>query len=300
LDAPVAASLLPDILRSFMGPVFPDIVSVTATGGNTVTIEFRQPSPFLMEALEVDIRKPGQTMVGTGAFMVEGNSTTDLRANNAYYLGPPAIDRITVANYPSVRSAWADLLRDRIDMLYEVGSDALDSMRNSNTVSLFTHTRHYQHALIFNTRSTALRSPAVRRALTLAIDRKTLVRNALRDHGIPSLGPVSPSYWALASDAPHFQYDPAGGAALLREANKKTPFRFTCLVSADSVAERIALDVKQQLAAIGVEMAVEEAPRDETFRRAAAGEYEAVITEVISGPTILRPYLVWHSQSPVN
>ena len=71
---------------------------------------------------------------------------THSSANASYYLGKPAIEHIDVTTYPSVRAAWAELLRDRIDMLWEVGPDALDSMTSSSSVSVFTYTRRYQYA----------------------------------------------------------------------------------------------------------------------------------------------------------
>ena len=80
------------------------------------------------------------------------------------------------------------MLRDRLDMLYEVGSEALDSMHNSSTISLFPYTRHYQHVIIFNPMAASLRAPAVRRALSFAIDRTALVRDAMRGHGVPLHG----------------------------------------------------------------------------------------------------------------
>jgi len=295
-DAVEAARILPDILRSFMGPVFDDVAGVKAGEANTITIELRRPSPFAMEALEASIRKPGGSTVGTGPFMVEGDSTTELHANNSYYLGPPAINRVTVANYPSVRTAWAEMLRDRLDMLWEVGIDALDSMKDSSTISLFTYTRHYQHIMVFNTSAPPLRSAAVRRALNLAIDRTGVVREALRGYGVPSTGPLNPRYWALAGKLVRPLFDPEQVAAAL----PKEAVRFTCLVAPDSVDERLALEVKRQLAAVGVEMTVQEAARDEIVRRGASRQYEAAITEVISGPTAFRPYLIWHSEGPLN
>jgi peptide/nickel transport system substrate-binding protein len=298
-DAGVAAALLPDIIRSYIGPLYEDIETITATSPSTLAIKFRRPSSFLTEAMEATIRKPGPAMVGTGPFMVEGNSTTELRANKEYYLGSPAIDRITVSNYPSLRAAWAELLRNRIDMLYEVGTEALDSMKNSSTVSLFTYTRHYQHVIIFNTRSAALKSVNVRRALNYGVDRQALIRNALREHGIVSTGPVSPRHWALAADSPHFNFDPQRAAVMLGSA-KGARLRFTCLVSSDTIAERIALDVKQQLAGIGVDMVFEEADRETIQRRAGQSDYEAAVIETISGPTLIRPYLIWHTAMPVN
>ena len=91
-----------------------------------------------------------------------------MRANDDYYLGKPAIDRIVVANYPSVRAAWAEMLRGQLDMLYEVGADALDSLEASSKISTFTFVRRYQYAVVLNNQSDAFRSKAVRRALNYA------------------------------------------------------------------------------------------------------------------------------------
>jgi peptide/nickel transport system substrate-binding protein len=298
--SPLDAKILSESLRSFMGNVFSDIDYVRASDTDSIEIGFKGAPPFLIEALEAPVQKPGTTVVATGPFMVAEN-TTELRANADYYQGRPVIDRVTVSNYPNARAAWAEMLRNRLDMLWEVGSDALDSMKNSKTVSLFTYTRHYQHVIVFNTNALALRSPDIRRALNFAVDRGAVVRSALRDRGVASSSPVAPRYWALPRDSQQFDFDPQRAAELLgRSRRKAVPLHFTCLVAPDSVGERIALEIKQQLAAVGVNMSVQEASRDEIVRRAGNREFEAAVIEMISGPTLLRPYLIWHSQGPLN
>jgi MarR-like DNA-binding transcriptional regulator SgrR of sgrS sRNA len=127
-----------------MGPVFSDVEHVRASGTDALEIGFRRASPFLLESLETQIQKPGGAGVGTGAFVATPNSTTEMRANADYYLGRPVVDTIHVESYPSVRTAWAEMLRGRIDFLWEVGADALDSMEKSSTVSVFTFTQRYQ------------------------------------------------------------------------------------------------------------------------------------------------------------
>jgi len=299
LDPATVADVLAGSMRSYMGPVFDDVEYVRASGADAIEVGFKDAAPFLLEALDAGVQKPGTPAVGTGPFMVPQNAT-ELRANADYYLGHPAIARITVSNYPNPRAAWAEMLRDRLDMLWEVGVDALDSMKNSSTISLFTYTRHYQHVIMFNTRAPTLRSPDIRRALSYAVDRSAVVREALRDYGVASSGPITPRYWALPRESPAFGFDPKRAADLLGGVNRKTAVHFTCLVSSDSVDERIVLELKRQLTAVGVDMAVEEASRDEIVRRAGKGEYEALITEPISGPTLFRTYLIWHSNSPIN
>jgi peptide/nickel transport system substrate-binding protein len=298
LDATTVASLLPAALRTSMGPMFSDVVSLRPTSPESIEITFREASPFLLESLEAPIQKPGPTLIGTGPFAVAPNSTTDLTAYSRYYLGPPAIGTVRVQTYPSIRTAWAEMLRDNLDMLWEVGPTALDSIQHSSNTSVFTFTRRYQHVIAFNPKAPALAAPEIRQALNFAIDRASIVRNALNDYGSASSGPIWPRHWAFRSDLPQFTYDPKRAAAIISRHSPR--LRFTCLVSPDSIDERIALEVKRQLGVVGVEMTVEEASREQIVERGTHGRFEAAVEEVISGPTLVRPYLMWHSNSSRN
>jgi len=64
----VAAALNKDLPR-FMGPAFEDISQIHALDDSSVRFELRRPSPFVIEALETPITKPGASGVGTGAFI---------------------------------------------------------------------------------------------------------------------------------------------------------------------------------------------------------------------------------------
>src|SRR5262249_61050284 len=87
-------------------------------------------------------------------------------------------------------------LRNELDMLWEVGPDALSSLEHSANVAVFTFTRRYQYVLGLNPSSGPLRAATVRRALNMAIDRTRLVASALNGHGVPSSSPIWPRYWA--------------------------------------------------------------------------------------------------------
>jgi peptide/nickel transport system substrate-binding protein len=305
LDAATLSALLPGVWQKTLGPVFADVEGIRESGTSSVEIEFRRPSPFLLEALDTIIQKPGKKVVGTGPYVAEPDSTTAMRANSSYYLGPPRIARIQVEQFPSVRAAWAEMLRDRIDMLWEVGTDALDSMKTSGATSVFTYTRRYQYVIVLNNKATLMKPREVRRALNEALDRDGLVRNALNGYGVASYGPVWPSHWALPSQPPKPIFNPKLSAATLAQAAQRghpssSRLRFTCLVPPDSVNERVALDVKRQLEAIDVDMEVEEVTQDQIVQRTGRADYEAALIELVSGPTLLRPYLLWHSDAPNN
>ncbi len=292
-DAEVVASVLPGALKSFLGPLVSMVESVKASGPGSVTIAFRERTPFLVESLEAPIQKPNG--IGTGAFKTASNSTTELVSHDEYYLGAPFLRRVHVETFPSIRTAWAEMLRDRIDMLYEVGPEALDSMQNSSRVALFTYTRPYQYVLVMNPKAPALTSPAIRRALSLAVDRNEIIRTALNGYGVASSGPVWPKHWAFNPALPKYEFDPAEAARGLGK-----PLKLACLLLTDSPFERIAITLKRQLAAVGVDLVPEEVNLEELSKRAGTGAYDTLLIELVSGQSLFRPYIVWQSQGPLN
>ena len=76
--------------------------------------------------------------------------------------------------------------------------------------------------------------------------------------------------------------------------------RFTCLVPADSVYERIALAVKRQLAAASVDMQVKEVTQDQLIQAMKRNDFEALLVDSVSGPSLFRSYQRWHSGSPFD
>jgi len=289
---PVTADALTPILRESlpraMGTAFEDVEEIVPAGDAELRFKLRRPAPLLIEALETSIQKPGKTRFGTGAFVPAGPA--ELRANADYYLGQPKVDRIVLTSYPTVRAAWAELLRGGLDMLYEVNVDALDSLQSSSNVEVFSFVRHYEYEIIFGP-GPAFQSPDLRRELNAAIDREALVRDGLNGHGLPSSGPVPPRHWALAGNAAKFTFDPKIAAHL-----PGRHFTFTCLVPADSVYERMALAVKRQLAGAGVDMHLKEITQDELLKAAGDSQFEAMLVDAVSGPSLFRLYRRWHSR----
>lgn len=284
------ATSLQQALPDIMGPAFEDVESIGASGETVVDIKLRRHSPFVLEALDVQLRSLGSNPVGTGPFKAAGAAApSELVANDLYYLGRPKADRIVMSTYPTVRAAWAEMLRDHLDMLYDVGTDALDSLEGSTNISSFTYIRRYQYALIFNTHNPALRSATVRQALTQAIDREAIVREALNGHGIPSTGAVWPRHWALGPASDRQAFDPGASAKVLSTHH----LHLTCLVPADY--ERLALVVKRQLQAVGVTMDIKELRPDEIFDAMARRDFDAILFDLVSGPAVFRHFRWWYS-----
>ena len=297
---PVSATLVAETLRSrlprTMGPAADDVLSVQPLSEDKVEIRLRRPSRFALEALEATIQKPGAPSIGTGAFMAT-DVLGEMRANDSYYLGAPTPERVVATRYPGVRAAWAEFLRGRLGMIYEVGPDARDSLQSSTAINLFPYTRHYQFIVLLNFRAGAARSSSVRRALNAAIDRTAFVKDALDNHGLPSSGPIWPRHWAAQGNLPgSFSFDPEAAAATVAATGRH--LTFTCIVAPEN--ERVALVVKRQLQSVGVEMILQERSGRETQEAVDTGNFDTMLAAAISGPSLLRPYDWWHSKGSRN
>jgi peptide/nickel transport system substrate-binding protein len=283
-------------LPEALGPAFQNIKSIDAPSPTELTIDLKRRSMFLPEALGLNmpIHAPDST-AGTGPFYLaqQERNSAELRSNEHYYQGRPFIDRIVIKPYTSVRSAWADLLRGQVDMVYEVGIDAFDSVAPATGTKIFTYKRPYAFVIVLNLRTPALQKPEFRRALNMAINRDELVAEALDGHGRPASGPVWPDHWTYDESFPSFKYEPESVAT-----NGHRP-TFTCLYSEPSY-EKLALFVQRELRAVGVDMRLEFTPVAEGFARANAGDFDAWLADLNLAPSLFRQSLFWRSDSPYN
>jgi peptide/nickel transport system substrate-binding protein len=289
VTAPVVIGILKEALPRAMGGAYEDVADVQALDDSRIQFRLRRPAPLLIEALETTIQKPGKGGASVGPFVPTSNPL-ELTANLDYYQGRPAIDKILFTPYPTVRAAWAELLRGDLDMLYEVNADSLDSLQSSSNMAVFSFVRHYQYMIIFGP-GPAFQSADLRRELNAVIDRDAVVRDGLNGHGVPSSGAVPPRHWALDSDAARFTFNPSIATHL-----PNRHFKFTCVVPADSVYERVALTVKRQLAAAGVDMQIKEITQDELAETANSSRFDAILVDAASGPSLFRSYRRWHSR----
>ena len=286
-------------LPKALGPIYEDIASVEVRSDTDLDIKLHRPSALVLEGLDnTNMSEPGSPHIGTGPYRTTAvsDSSIEMEANEDYYQGRPIIDHISIKPYSSVRSAWADMLRGQIDMLYEVGLDALDSLQPSPAVHVYTFTRHYTYVVLFNVRKNPFQDQKVRQALSMAVDRNGLVATALQGHGEPDDSAVWPRHWAFDPSAPRFEYRPADLSH--RVANGKS-LRFKCLTLDGPPYERLALALQRQLGLVGVEMEVEPLPLDKFNERWKAGDFEAQLRELNLG-SMGHEYSFWHSGGAEN
>jgi peptide/nickel transport system substrate-binding protein len=286
-------------------PSVADITSIHPDGDLELVLELSQPSAFLPEDLALPLTV-GADNRGTGPFRLvrRDSDGLELERFDRYYLGAPNIERIIVRPSDTLRTSWTRLLRGEVDMVTDVPPEAVEFIQNDE-IQVISFQRSYEYLIAFNSRMQPFRSAAVRRALNAAIDRDLLIKNALQDQGASATGPIWPEHWAYDASVQPFAFDPRGAVSILDGAGFRLStvsvadrpparLRFTCLLPEGfSLLERIGLEVQKQLYDIGVDIAFEVLPFLEYDARIREGRFQAVLVDMISGPTFARPHVFW-------
>ncbi|HXD16943.1 MAG TPA: ABC transporter substrate-binding protein [Vicinamibacterales bacterium] len=309
----LTASVAADLLRKAIAEPsnravytsFNDVKDVRPSGESQLVFYLSQRSAFLPEDLVIPVEL-GKPSVGTGAYRVSkrDDEGISLEGNKRYYLGAPQIDKVQIKPFGALRTAWSGLLRGEVDMVTEVPPDAVEFIRNDE-VQVVSFERRYQYVIAFNSQRRPFNIPLVRRAINAAVDRPALIKSVLHGLGTPSTGPLWPQHWAYDSSMPSFGYDPALATSLLESSGfrlqrgaKGLParFHFTCLIPKNfAMSERMGLEVQKQLYDIGVDMQFEVVPAEELDSRLRSGRFDALLLDMLGGPTVGRAYMFWAS-----
>jgi peptide/nickel transport system substrate-binding protein len=282
-----------------------DIIDVRPESDREIVVDLSRRSAFLPEDLELPLAV-GPERIGTGPYRlaVREPSQIVLRRFEHYYAGMPHIEEVVIKTGVARRATWASLLRGDVDMVTDVPPDAVEFVENRD-VDVISHGRRYQIPVAFNSRRPPFNSPLVRRALNYAVDRDALVRDVLKGHGRPSTGPLWPQHWAYDGAVSPYTFDPGLATSLLESGGFRidaqigrpnTRFSFSCLIPANfGLIERLGLEVQRQLYNIGVDMQFDVVPVQEFDRRIRDGRFQAILVDMVSGPSFGRSYLFWAS-----
>lgn len=279
---------LPDLLRR-----------VEAVDAHTVRIVLNRPeAPFLadlaMPFMAVQSAEYAERMaaagtperidthpVGTGPFAFvdyRPDMAVRFRAFDGYWGGRAAIDRLAFAVTPNAAVRFNKLRAGECHVMAAPGPSDLARIEAAPELELLHQEGMNVSYLAFNTARPPLDDVRVRRALSMAIDKRTLVDAVFRGAGQPARGPLPPTLWGYVADLPTVPYDPDGARRLLAEAGHPgglaidlwyMPVTRPYMPNAKRVAEMMRADLE----AIGVAVTLRTAEWDAYRNALAQGEH---------------------------
>jgi peptide/nickel transport system substrate-binding protein len=225
----------------------------------------------------------------------------ELEANSDYYQGKPRIERVLLKfGNPTASGAVTELLSNNVDVARLI--NPLDALKLRRDPRFHVYEGIYREqdmwvvALFWNQRHPALRDPKVRRALTLAIDRRELDQLLNLPEETPIFDVIFSERQFRRGELPQpLPYDPELAKTLLHEAGWQDqkgdglrqqdgrPFRLVVLGPGYGPDAQAAVYVQAALHRVGVQVDLGTLDWDTVRQRARAGDFEAAILEMTLG-----------------
>ncbi len=133
--------------------------------------------------------------------------------------GRPYLDGLLYRVVPDETARIRALATGEVDISRLRRTDAVDRLRGRGVRVLSFVSPEWVH-IAWNTRLPLFRDARVRRALSMAIDRRQIVDGVLGGHAVVGRSPVTPAHWSYDPDDPevNLPHDPEGARRLLAEA----------------------------------------------------------------------------------
>jgi peptide/nickel transport system substrate-binding protein len=305
------------------------ISSVTADGERRVIFRFSHPyseqlydatfhvAPIpahLLDSLppEAVARSPFVTQpVGSGPYRLVRNvpgQFVELAANQDFFLGKPALDRVIIRIATDADARLNLLLSGQADAMDNV-PPPLDNLRRvaaDSTLRLVPVPSPTVGFLLFNQRDPRnlsephpiLADVRVRRAITLALDRRAIVRAVLGANADVPYGPVSPILWIRHRAPPAARQNTAESRRLLRAAGwqdadgdgtldrEGRPLALGLILPYTSAIRRqMALLIQEQLRQVGIRIDLQQVDAPVWAERRSAGNFDIDLTAVSQDPS---------------
>jgi peptide/nickel transport system substrate-binding protein len=235
-----------------------------------------------------------QHLVVDGPFTLESwkpQQELILRRNERYYdPSRPYLDRVVIRIVPDQGSLSTQLFSGAVDFIHQVLPTDAERIKKDPRLELIAVWYRLSVAVAWNNERPPFDDPEVRRALTLAIDRRTIAETIWGPYARIATSPIVASVWAHDKALPPLPYDPAearrilaardftdhDGDGLLDRGGKPLAFE---LFSNAGNRQRIdaAVMIQAQLQKIGVRATPRVLEFNSLVARSNAGDYEASI-----------------------
>ena len=275
------------------------VSAVEVVDPRTIRVTLREPTSLLLEAMSLVRALPA----GPFQQLSPDDPLPDLTAAPAAGQPAPQVERVTLRPFETPRAAVAALLREDVDVLVEVPGDARTLLASGNGVRTYPYVKPYVVTLALNHRHPALAQRAVRLALNLAVDRENMIEQDADGSGIPAADVLWREHWAVphTADAEAVRLDRPRARLLLERAGYterrhasgavQPRLRLTCLVVDHPTMRRIAARLQRSYASIGVVLDLEVLSQDDLLARTGSGEFETVLSPLVTGYGLSFPYL---------
>ena len=236
----------------------------------TVDFMMKQPDPVMLSKLagygsmivppkyiqEVGEKAFDMKPVGTGPFkVVKYTPSVDLKLEkfDGYWNGRAKVDNLTIRFISEPATRIAELLSRGVDISMNIPTSSVDSVRSNAKVDLVSVPGPTVNMLRLKTKDAVTADVRVRRAINMAIDRRTIIDVLLKGLGSPIASIQGSKSFGYDPALKGYAYDPVAAKALLKEAGVKPGTEMTIDIrNNDDTFREVAQAITGYLGAVGI------------------------------------------------
>ncbi len=226
--------------------------------------------------------KIDQEPVGTGPYAVvqyQKDAIIRFKAHPDYWAGKAKIEDLIFSITPDAAVRWAKVQKGECHVMpYPTPAD-LDAMRKDPNVKVLEQAGLNVGYLAYNTTKKPFDDVRVRKAINMAIDKKSIISAVYLTTGVAAINPIPPNMWSYNKAIKDDAFNPAEAKKLLAAAGY--PNGFTTDLWAMPVqrpynpnAKRIAELMQADLAKVGVTAEIKSFEWGEYRKRMQNGEHQ--------------------------
>lgn len=289
-------------------------LKVTIAGKLKVTVTGDKPLSDVYTLLLPNIYIYSKELIGTGPYKFHRwiNNGIELIVNNDYFEGTPKLKKVIYRYEPEERNRVNMLLKGEADLLIWLSPKMAEFLKTDDRFYVNEWPTGFYSALFLNNESPLFRDKAIRRAVSMAIDRDVLIQKVLKGGGTKILTPFASLIFKSEKNKTGIDYRPkeavrrlkeagwedADGDGILEKDGRELRFR---LFYNRKVKEfkQIADIISQNLFETGIGVEAIPANMDEsTDRNFIGGSYDAILEVKSSYDSV--NMLAWSSSSIFN
>jgi peptide/nickel transport system substrate-binding protein len=162
----------------------------------------------------------GETPVGNGPYKIKEwipGSYLVLSFNDAYYRGRPPLDEIVIRQYTNKTAMVQDFSAGNIDIVLTIPPKEAKNLAEKEDISIDSRPGSSYTYLGWNLEHQFLKDLSIRTALSMAINRDTILADIFANMGEVSLGPLPQSSWGCDVTIKPVVYDTAEAKNILAQ-----------------------------------------------------------------------------------
>ena len=226
--------------------------------------------------------KIDQDPIGTGPFSLvqyQKDAIIRFKAFPAYWGGKAKIDDLIYSITPDASVRWAKLQKGECHVMPYPNPADLEAIRKDASVQVLKQAGLNVGYLAFNTQKKPFDDVRVRKAISMAINKKAIIDGVYLGTGVAAKNPIPPTMWSYNNAIKDDEFNPEAAKKLLAEAGYKdglTTDLWAMPVQRpyNPNAKRIAELMQADLAKIGVKAEIKSFEWGEYRKRMQAGEHQ--------------------------